>query len=214
MIPADLLRELKRIVGPAHVSCGRADAEVYSYDASLAVGAPDAVVCPGGTEETAAVVRAAVGARVPYVPRGFGTNLSGGSIATGGGWKAQDKNVWVYQSIRSSNGWYIEARNESASAKSLRVYAVCLSGASATATEAGDGISVPGGSLGKAIVTCPPGTVLTGGGFGAGSGGQLVVHGSSGPWGTNKEWRAYAMNTSGSAQMFQGRAVCLSFAVP
>jgi hypothetical protein len=137
-----------------------------------------------------------------------------GSIATGGGWKAQDKKVRVYQSIRSSNGWYIEARNEGASAKSLRVYAVCLSGTGVTVTEAGQGVSVPGNSLGKAIVTCPAGTVLTGGGFGAGSGGELVVHGNSGPWGTDKQWRAYATNTSGSAQMFQGRAVCISLPIP
>jgi hypothetical protein len=137
-----------------------------------------------------------------------------GSIASGGGWKAQDENVRVYQSIRSSNGWYIEARNESSSAKSLSVYAVCLSVTGATATEVGEGISVPGNSLGKAIVTCPWGRVLTGGGFGAGSGGELIVHGSSGPWGTDKQWRAYATNTSGSSQTFQGRAVCLSLPVP
>jgi hypothetical protein len=177
--------------------------EVYAYAVCLrnAVGASTAQVQSQVTVPGSGLKQALV-------------SCPAGSIATGGGWKAQDKSVRVYQSIRSSNGWYIEARNESASAKSLRVYAICLSGASATATEAGQGVSVPGNSMGKVIVTCPMGTVLTGGGFGAGSGGELVVHGNSGPWGTTKEWRAYATNTSGSAQMFQGRAVCLSFAVP
>ncbi len=85
MIDTELLHELKRIVGAGRVSTGRAGAEVYSYDASLAVGLPDVAVLPGDTEEIAAVVRAATRARVPYVPRGFGTNLSGGSIAAGGG---------------------------------------------------------------------------------------------------------------------------------
>ena len=81
MIDPKLLRDLRRIVGPQHVSTGRADAEVYSYDASLAVAAPDAVVLPADTDETAAVLRAAARAGVPCVPRGFGTNLSGGSVA-------------------------------------------------------------------------------------------------------------------------------------
>jgi glycolate oxidase subunit GlcD len=78
---ASLLRELRAIVGHEHVFAGRNDAAVYAYDASLALGAPDAVVLPADTRETAAVVRAATAAGVPCVPRGFGTNLSGGSVA-------------------------------------------------------------------------------------------------------------------------------------
>jgi len=85
MIDPKLLRTLRRIVGTEYVSTTRADAEVYSYDASLAVAAPDAVVLPADTGQTAAVVRAAARAGVPCVPRGFGTNLSGGSVAVGRG---------------------------------------------------------------------------------------------------------------------------------
>jgi hypothetical protein len=137
-----------------------------------------------------------------------------GTVATGGGWKVADEKVRVYQSVRASNGWYIEARNESSAAKSVRVYAVCLSAAGATASEAAQPVTIPGNSPGKAIVTCPAGKVLAGGGFGAGSGGQLAVHGLSGPWGAGDEWRVYATNASGSAQTLHGRAVCLSLAVP
>ena len=85
MIPTDLLSRLRRIVGSRHVCNGRADAEVYGYDASLAVGAPDAVVLPADTQQTAEVVRAAARCGVPYVPRGYGTNLSGGSVPAAGG---------------------------------------------------------------------------------------------------------------------------------
>jgi len=85
MIHRDLTRELSDIVGRDHVCDGATDAEVYSYDGSLATGAPDAVVFPASTEETAGVVRAAVRAGVPCIPRGFGTNLSGGSVAPSGG---------------------------------------------------------------------------------------------------------------------------------
>jgi len=85
MIDTALLERLREIVGPEHVGKSRADAEVYGYDASLAQGVPEAVVLPADTGQTAAVVRAAAAAGVPLVPRGFGTNLSGGSVALRGG---------------------------------------------------------------------------------------------------------------------------------
>ncbi len=85
MIPKDLLQELRRIVGDAHVSESRTTAELYSYDGSLAKGAPGAVVFPADARETAQVVKAAARAGVPFVPRGFGTNLSGGTVLPSGG---------------------------------------------------------------------------------------------------------------------------------
>jgi glycolate oxidase subunit GlcD len=85
MIPNDFLREVRRIVGPPHVSVGRTNAELYSYDGSLAFGTPDAIVFPGDSRETADVIRAASKAGVSCTPRGFGTNLSGGSVSPRGG---------------------------------------------------------------------------------------------------------------------------------
>jgi glycolate oxidase subunit GlcD len=85
MIDQRLLDQLRRIVGAEHVAAGRRDSAVYAYDASLAVGAPEAVVLPADTRQTAAAVLAAAQAGVPYVARGFGTNLSGGSVAVRGG---------------------------------------------------------------------------------------------------------------------------------
>jgi D-lactate dehydrogenase (cytochrome) len=85
MIPKELINELRRIVGDAHVSESRTAAELYSYDASLAKGAPGAVVFPADARETAQVVRAAARAGVAFVPRGFGTNLSGGTVLPSGG---------------------------------------------------------------------------------------------------------------------------------
>ncbi len=79
------LDRVRSIVGPEHALRGSTVAEVYSYDASLAQGFPDAVVFPGNTAQTAAVVRLLSRAGVPVIPRGFGTNLSGGSIAVAGG---------------------------------------------------------------------------------------------------------------------------------
>ena len=80
-----LIKRLGRIVGPSHVSASAPDRELYSYDASHARGFPDAIVFPGSALETARVVRTVRDAGIPFVPRGFGTNLSGGTVLPAGG---------------------------------------------------------------------------------------------------------------------------------
>jgi D-lactate dehydrogenase (cytochrome) len=82
MITDSFIHELEAIVGKENVSVSRANAELYSYDASLARGKPGVVVFPADTQEVAGVVRAAHQSGIPFVPRGFGTNLSGGTIVT------------------------------------------------------------------------------------------------------------------------------------
>jgi len=84
-IPESLLHDLRRIVGPRNVSASAAASELYSYDGSLARGTPGAVVFPADSREIARVVRAASNAGIPFVPRGFGTNLSGGTVLPSGG---------------------------------------------------------------------------------------------------------------------------------
>jgi glycolate oxidase subunit GlcD len=85
MITKQLIDDLKRIVGDDQVLASRADAELYSYDASLAKGQPGIVVFPADAAEISRVVNAARGAGVAFVPRGFGTNLSGGTVLVSGG---------------------------------------------------------------------------------------------------------------------------------
>jgi glycolate oxidase len=57
----------------------------YSYDASMNVHRPDAVVWPESTEQVAAIVKLANEQKIPIVPRGAGTSLSGGVIPIQGG---------------------------------------------------------------------------------------------------------------------------------
>jgi glycolate oxidase subunit GlcD len=85
MITQQLISDLKRIVGEDQVSVSRAGTELYSYDASLAKGQPGVVVFPGNTDEAARIVKITRQARIPFVPRGFGTNLSGGTVLVSGG---------------------------------------------------------------------------------------------------------------------------------
>lgn len=80
MMTEAFVRDIERIVGKQHVSVARTTSEVYSYDASLVKGEPGMVVIPADEQEVAQVVLAAGRAGIPYAPRGFGTNLSGGTI--------------------------------------------------------------------------------------------------------------------------------------
>lgn len=57
----------------------------YELDGSLGHGVPQAVVLPRRAEEVVAAVKWAAGRGIPVIPRGAGTGLSGGSVATRGG---------------------------------------------------------------------------------------------------------------------------------
>jgi glycolate oxidase len=77
--------DLRRVIGRTHVRSSPVDLALYAYDSSLERHAPDVVVFPAATEEVAQVVRIANRLGVPFVPRGAGTNLSGGSVPVAGG---------------------------------------------------------------------------------------------------------------------------------
>lgn len=83
-VPADLPGRLGRIVGPDGVLVRPAELAVYECDGlTLEKSAPRLVVCPRTTDETAAVLRLLHEHNLPFIPRGAGTGLAGGSIAVG-----------------------------------------------------------------------------------------------------------------------------------
>lgn len=78
--------QLRRIVGPGGVVEDHAALLTYEADGCVMdLHAPNLVVLPTTTEQTADVVRAARAAGVPIVPRGAGTGLSGGATPMTGG---------------------------------------------------------------------------------------------------------------------------------
>lgn len=80
------LDALRAIVGPAHVISEPAELMVYECDAyTLEKSAPSVVVLPASTEEVAAVLRLCAERKLPVIPRGAGTSLSGTVIPVGGG---------------------------------------------------------------------------------------------------------------------------------
>ena len=79
---ADLLDELQRIVGPAHVLPGEPR---YERDVTGRFGGPAAAVArPGSVEEVSAVLAACSTAGAAVVPQGGNTGLVGGGVPRGG----------------------------------------------------------------------------------------------------------------------------------
>lgn len=82
---ARFLDSLREIVGGENLLTAIEDILPYGFDGTAALkGRPSAVVFPHTTEEVAKCVRLAREHRVPLVPRGSGTGLSGGSVPIDG----------------------------------------------------------------------------------------------------------------------------------
>src|SRR5579875_267704 len=82
---AQVVRELSALLGERYVLHDPYDLMLYEYDASIDRSRPDIVVLPSSTDEVAGIVKIAARHRVPVVPRGAGTGLSGGAIPIYGG---------------------------------------------------------------------------------------------------------------------------------
>ena len=84
-LPEHAAEELRRIVGRGAVIDSRNDLRIFERDGSIEGAMPDAVVLADGTEQVARVVKVAAKHRIPVVPRGAGTGLSGGAVTIKGG---------------------------------------------------------------------------------------------------------------------------------
>ena len=80
-----LSKRLRKLLGDENVLDRPEDLMLYEYDGGLAKGTPQLVVFPQTTEHVVAIVRAANEFKVPIVPRGAGTGLSGGAVPSKGG---------------------------------------------------------------------------------------------------------------------------------
>jgi len=81
-----LLAELTAIVGAGNVLHHRDELLVYECDGYVVnKKVPDVVVFPTCTEHVVQLVKLCNRHDVPFVPRGAGTSLSGGTLAVGGG---------------------------------------------------------------------------------------------------------------------------------
>lgn len=84
-LSSSVVEKLASIVGSKHVLVSDEDRLAYAYDSQRVEFIPDAVVRPGTADEIAQIMRLANEELFPVVPRGSGTGLSGGSVASQGG---------------------------------------------------------------------------------------------------------------------------------
>jgi glycolate oxidase len=81
----EIIRELKETLGQDRVLDSPVDRTVYAYDATWGEALPDVVAVPLSTAEVSATLRIAQRERIPVVPRGAGSGLSGGAVPVEGG---------------------------------------------------------------------------------------------------------------------------------
>jgi glycolate oxidase subunit GlcD len=83
-LPPTLPERLSKIVGPNRVLTRNSQLLAYSSDGLPGyTKVPSLAVFPGSRDEAIAVVRELAKDKVPFVPRGAGTGLSGGALAEG-----------------------------------------------------------------------------------------------------------------------------------
>ncbi|RJX31830.1 MAG: FAD-binding protein [Desulfarculus sp.] len=76
---------LQAAAGAENFSEASTDRLLYAYDATTSWHRPEAVIRAAGTSQISAVLAACTALRVPLVPRGAGSGLSGGAVPMAGG---------------------------------------------------------------------------------------------------------------------------------
>ena len=80
-----VIRRLERAVGRDGVLWRPEEVIAFEYDGTIEKAQPQAVAFPKSAQQVAQVVRIALEAGLPVIPRGAGTGLSGGAVAALGG---------------------------------------------------------------------------------------------------------------------------------
>src|SRR5579859_1523541 len=84
-LPQATVEELRRIVGRESVIDSAHDLRIFERDASIEGALPDAVVLASTSQHVSEVIKVAAKHKIPVVPRGAGTGLSGGAVTIRGG---------------------------------------------------------------------------------------------------------------------------------
>lgn len=85
LMTSGLGTDLRKLVAPERVLDSLEDRVLYAYDGTTQKSLPDAVVMVRSAQEVSAVMKYATAHKIPVIPRGAGSGLSGGSIPTEGG---------------------------------------------------------------------------------------------------------------------------------
>ena len=81
----DYVEKLQALLGPGNLTANEVDCLSYSRDMSVHVGTPDVIVFPETAEQVSEIVKIAAEAKVPLIPRGSGTSVTGAALSPLGG---------------------------------------------------------------------------------------------------------------------------------
>jgi len=84
-VPPEALERIRQCVGAENFTDALEERICYSYDSQIEEARPEAVVFPGSAREIADILKVANEYKIPVIPRGSGTGLSGGSVPVRGG---------------------------------------------------------------------------------------------------------------------------------
>jgi hypothetical protein len=135
-----------------------------------------------------------------------------GTVVTGGGFShritySYRESFFIATNSRAGNGWRFGVRIPGRQTVGFSVFAVCLSGGSATPDDASASTSVAPNEEGFVEAACPAGEVLTGGGWSSSNG--LIIREATV---FGKTWRVAARNVgSDRAEKLESLPVCLAF---
>ena len=164
-------------------------------------------ICLSGTSGSTTQVLKQVS--VPANGNGSATATCTSGIVTGGGFASQSSlSTEVYTQSKSGNGWQAYLKNGTTSSQLVNAYAICLTGTSGTSTQILKQVSISAHTTGSATADCPGGSVLTGGGFASQSDLSTKVYTQSK---TGNSWQVYLNNNTGSSQLLNAYAICVSF---
>ncbi len=85
MIPEHIKNELKHIVGEEYVALSPSEMKEFSSDGTKLEFLPDAVVFPEDAMQVSKLLELANKEKIPVIPRGAGTGMSGGALPVRGG---------------------------------------------------------------------------------------------------------------------------------
>lgn len=85
MLDKKIIKEIEKILGKENILKEKEELLCYCYDAGEEKDIPELVIIPERKEQIREVIKIASKNRIPVIPRGSGTNLSGGSVPVKGG---------------------------------------------------------------------------------------------------------------------------------
>lgn len=144
---------------------------------------------------------------VPAGSIGYKTvSCPAGSVVTSGGFALTD-GLWFYNSTKDGNGWRVYAKNNTGTGLLMNIYAMCLHNTGGTTASILSQAQAAPNTWTRGEAVCPSGSIAVGGGFVNGSNGALELYNSSK---SGNGWQIYVNNITGSQELFNTYAICLS----